>query len=69
MFAIMKKKTGEFVYGTDYRYSPPRQKVNKDQMITYDEKIYADADFLNRRCSKASYKVVKISVKIEDDNI
>lgn len=57
MYAIQNIKTRKFVYGTDYRYSPRRQKTSINQMLTYDSLYYAKHDFLHRGCGK-EYKIV-----------
>lgn len=41
MFAIQNQKTGKFLYGTDYRYNPPRQRTNFNEMRTYSDLRYA----------------------------
>lgn len=57
MFAIQNIKTGNFLYGTDYRYFPPHQRTSRNQALTYDSLATAKADFLHRRCGK-DYRVV-----------
>ena len=57
MFAIQNRKTGKFLYGTDYRYSPPRQRTSLNEMRTYSDLRYAVADYNNRRCGK-DYRIV-----------
>lgn len=57
MFAIQNIKTGKFVWGTDYRYSPPRQRTSFNQALTYDKLAFAKSDFVHRRCGK-NYRIV-----------
>lgn len=57
MFAIQNIKTGNFLYGTDYRYFPPHQRTSRNQALTYDSLATAKADFRSRRCGK-DYRVV-----------
>lgn len=57
MFAIQNIKTGNFLYGTDYRYFPPHQRTSRNQALTYDCLTTAKADFCRRRCGK-DYRVV-----------
>ena len=57
MYAIQNVKTGEFVYGTDYRYSPHRQRTSKNQMVTFMDLVSCQLDFLHRRRGK-NYKIV-----------
>lgn len=56
MYAIQNIKTGKFMYGTDYRYSPPRQRTSNNRMLTYDDLWLAKCDFLHRKCGK-DYKI------------
>lgn len=57
MSAIQNIKTGDFLYGTDYRYFPPHQRTSRNQALTYDSLARAKADFRGRRCGK-NYRVV-----------
>lgn len=57
MFAIQNIKTGKFVYGTDYRYSPRHQRTHRNKMLTYENLSFAKADFMSRRCGK-DYRIV-----------
>ena len=59
MYAIQNIKTGKFVYGTDYRYSPRQQRTSLNQMLTYDSLCYAQCNFLHRGCGK-DYKIVEL---------
>lgn len=56
MYAIQNVKTGKFVYGTDYRYSPRRQRTSFNRMLTYEDLEDAQSDFLHRKCGK-DYKI------------
>lgn len=60
-FAIKNIKTGKFVFGTDYRYFPPRQRTSTDKMLLYDSREDAEIDFIHRRCNK-NYCVVGVIV-------
>ena len=57
MFAIQNIKTGKFVYGTDYRYNPCRQRTSENQMLTFMDLVSCQLDFLHRKCGK-DYKIV-----------
>lgn len=57
MFAIQNQKTGKFLYGTDYRYNPPRQRTSFNEMRTYSDLRYAVADYNSRGCGK-DYRIV-----------
>lgn len=65
MFAIQNRRTGKFVYGTDYRYYPRHQRTDFERMLTYDEYCFAECDFLSRGCSK-DYRIVELEpVKVK----
>lgn len=63
MYAIRNKITGQWVYGTNYRFSPPRQRISNRQALTYEEKDFAQMDFLLRKCGK-DYEIVKVTLSI-----
>ena len=65
MYAIQNIKTGKFVYGTDYRYSPRRQRTSIDQMLTYDSLYNAQCDFLHRGCGKDYKNVVLKTIEVK----
>lgn len=60
MYAIQHIRTGRFVCGTDYRYSPPHQRVSDKQMLTYDLLAYAKSDFNRRSCSPRYFRIVRL---------
>lgn len=65
MFAIQNQRTGKFVYGTNYHYSPRHQRTNFERMLTYDEYRFAESDFLSRRCGR-DYRIVELEpVKVK----
>ena len=59
-FCIMNKQTGKFVYGTDYRYSPPRQRTSDRQALTYSSKLE------ERGCGR-NYVVVQVKLEVVSD--
>ena len=64
MFAIQNRRTGKFVYGTDYCY-PRHQRTDFERMLTYDEYRFAECDFLSRGCGK-DYRIVELEpVKVK----
>lgn len=36
MYAIRNKKTGLWLYGTDWRYTPPHQRTSEDRIQTWE---------------------------------
>ena len=65
MYAIQNVKTGKFVYGTDYRYSPRRQRTSKNQMVTFMDLHSCQVDFLHRGSGKDYSIVVLKTVEIK----
>ena len=64
MYAIQNINTKEFVYGTDYcctiHYrTTGKQRISKNQMLTYMSLDKAKTDFKHRRCGKA-YRIVEL---------
>lgn len=57
MYAIQNQKTHKFVFGTDYRFLPPKQKTSVNRMLTYEDLFQVQSDFLSRKCWK-DYKIV-----------
>lgn len=53
----MNIKTGKFIYGTDFRYRPHRQKTSKAQMLTYPTQEEAELAFKYRGCGN-DYRIV-----------
>ncbi len=66
MYAIRNKRTGKWVCGTDYRYSPRRQRTSHSQALTYEDRELAELDFRYRKCSK-EYQIVKVAlIEVEE---
>ena len=59
MYAIYNKKQLKFLYGTDYRYSPPHQRTSYNRLLTYASREEAENDMCVRKCNK-NYVVVGI---------
>lgn len=66
-WAIQNAKTGEFVYGTDYRYNSPnntaRQRTSNSELLTYCDREFAEHDIRCRRMSK-DYRAVLVRFEI-----
>ena len=63
MFAIKNKRTGEWVFGTNWRCSPPRQRLHPEQAVTYRTRGLAESDFKNRECHESTYKIVAVELR------
>lgn len=61
MYAIRNKRTKKWVYGTDYRYSPRRQRTSFDRALTYKDYGHAEIDFMCRQCGK-DYEIVPVVI-------
>lgn len=59
MFAILNWRKREYVYGTDFRYRPFRQRTSPDKMLTFATFEDAAADYAVRNCG-ADYVVVEL---------
>lgn len=62
-YAIRHKRSGKWVYGTDYRYHPYHQKTSHDKAILFDSYESAHSAYRFRLCGK-DYEIV--AVKIEE---
>lgn len=62
MYAIQNKKTLEYVYGTDYRYSPPHQRTCLEQALTYSDLDDAIFAFIKRKCGN-DYIIVAVCLE------
>lgn len=67
MYAIRNKITGQWLYGTDYNFSPPRQRISNRQAITFETLEDAELQMLLRKCGK-NYEVIKVKLEITGDN-
>lgn len=63
MYAIRNKKTGRWITGTDYRYSPPHQITSDDMAIIYANEELARFALRARRCGKC-YEVVPVRLEV-----
>lgn len=61
-YAISNKKNKKWLYGTDYRYSPPHQRLSDDTPYLYPTQLLAELALKARRCN-ADYEIVKVNVE------
>ncbi len=66
MYAIRNKITGQWVYGTDYRYNPPHQRISNRQALTFEDLDEAKHNFRHRRCGK-DYEIVEVELRVVGD--
>ena len=62
MYAIRNNKTKEWLYGTDYNYSPNRQRTSLDQVAIFDSAYQAEFNYKQRQCG-TEYEIVKVELK------
>ena len=69
MYAIINKKTKQFVYGTDYRQrynnNTAKQRTSLDEALTYSCKEQAEVDMRCRHMSN-DYEVIEVKLLILD---
>ena len=65
-YAIRNKKSKRWLYGTDYRYSPPHQRLSDDTPYLYPTQWLAELAFKARMCNK-DYEIVKVEVYSDQD--
>ena len=61
MYAIKNKKYNKWLFGTDYRCSPRRQRLSNDRLLVFDDYKIAETELKIRGCGK-EYAVVPIEV-------
>ena len=62
MFAIRSKKDKRWVYGTDYRYNPPRQKLSYEEVKIYKDEATALVDARFRQINFNKYQLVSVGL-------
>ena len=67
MYAIRHKRTKMWVYGTDYRPLPYRQKTSSVNALTYRTYALARVDFASRMCGQ-EYEIVRVRI-VEDGDV
>lgn len=67
MYAIKNKRTHKWVYGTDYRSYPNRQRTSKEKALTYASLEEALIDFEIRGCGK-DYVIRQVEI-VEVENL
>ena len=76
MYAIRHKKTHEWVYGTDYRYSHKRkdgkrsysQRTSHNKALIFEDIPNASFEFQLRGVSSRFYEIAPVKLVIDTDN-
>lgn len=63
MYAIVNRKTGKWLYGTDFRRDPHTQRTSDDIAMTFGTRERAEAEYAKRQCGK-TYEVVAVRIEI-----
>lgn len=64
MYTIVHKKTGKYLYGTDYRQHPYKQRCSRNKALIYDSLYLANFDFLHRKCS-TGYEIAEVEMEVK----
>lgn len=62
MFAIRNKKDNRWVYGTDYRSNPPKQRLSNNKALLFEEQEDALLELALRRMNRERYEVVEVKL-------
>ena len=62
MFAIRNKKDNRWVYGTDYRGNPPKQRLSNNRALLFEEQEDALLELVLRRMNRERYEVVEVKL-------
>lgn len=65
MYAIRHKKTNKWVYGTDYRYDPPRQKTSENNALLFEYDFQVETALLTRKMNN-NYEIVEVELKARE---
>jgi len=60
MFAIRSKADKRWVYGTDYRCSPAKQRLSYERAKLFEDRAEAESQFGARLINPARYEVVEV---------
>lgn len=66
MYAIRNKRTKKWLYGTDYRYHPVRQRTSEDRAMIFEDFESAKAEYICRRCGK-EYDIVPVVLEEREE--
>ena len=61
-YAIRNKKKQKWLWGTDFRYPSPQQRLSDDTPYLYPTQSLAELALKVRRCN-ADYEIVKVEVE------
>ncbi len=62
MYAIRNKRTGKWLYGTDFRHYPYTQRTSFEQAMTWEMYEAAFSEFKSRMCGK-DYEIIPVRIE------
>lgn len=62
MYAIRNKRTRKWLYGTDYRFYPRKQRTSFDKAMIFESEQEAKNEFRWRMCGK-SYEIIPVRIE------
>mgnify|MGYP001233688935 FL=1 len=66
MYAIRNKRTKKWLYGTDFREYPYKQRISNEQAMLFESKEDAEYQFRRRDCKEGQYEIVKVKLIIDE---
>ena len=61
MYAIKNRKYKKWLFGTDYNYSPPRQRLSENNVMIFQDYSTARREFNKRGCGK-EYRIIAVEL-------
>lgn len=66
MYAIRNKRSGRWLYGTNYCYFPRRQRTSHDRALIFEDRESAELEFKVRSCGK-DYEIIPVRLEALED--
>lgn len=66
MYAIRNKINNKWLYGTDFREYPYKQRISNEQAMLFESKEDAEYQFRRRDCKEDEYEIVKVKLIIDE---
>jgi hypothetical protein len=62
MFAIRNRRTRQWLFGTDWNYNPPRQRLANDWAEVFRSREQGEFEFRRRQCSEKTYRLCEVQI-------
>jgi len=69
MYAIRNKNNKKWVYGTDYRYGKPRQRISYENALLFEYKEFMEMELRTRRINPKYYEVIEVELMEKNNEI